>query len=122
VSCPGRSDNNLESQEYEKEKKEKKIRLTGRHASSDYGLGDTKSVSSANLQANIVSVLQAGCFVGALAAFPLADYWGRKWCLVYASIFTLIGVIMQAAASGHLEPLYIGRFVAGKYLHKLFYL
>ncbi|KAI1812570.1 MFS sugar transporter-like protein [Poronia punctata] len=79
----------------------------------DYGLGDTTTVTSANLQANIVSVLQAGCFVGALAAFPLADLWGRKWCLVYASIFTLVGVVMQAAASGHLEPLYIGRFVAG---------
>ncbi|KAI3324667.1 MFS sugar transporter-like protein [Xylariaceae sp. AK1471] len=79
----------------------------------DYKLGDPKTVASANLQANIVSVLQAGCFVGALAAFPLADLWGRKWCLVYASIFTLVGVVLQAAASGHLEPLYIGRFVAG---------
>ncbi|RWA09120.1 hypothetical protein EKO27_g5988 [Xylaria grammica] len=79
----------------------------------DYNLGDTGSVNSANLQANIVSVLQAGCFVGALAAYPLADILGRKWCLVYASIFTLVGVILQAAASGHLEPLYIGRFVAG---------
>jgi MFS family permease len=77
-------------------------------------LGDPNTVSSANLQANIVSVLQAGCFVGALAAFPLADIFGRKWCLIYASIFTLVGVILQAAALGHLEPLYIGRFVAGK--------
>ncbi|KAI0184527.1 general substrate transporter [Xylaria flabelliformis] len=80
---------------------------------ADYKLGNANDVASANLQANIVSVLQAGCFVGALAAYPLADLWGRKWCLVYASIFTLAGVILQAAASGHLEPLYIGRFVAG---------
>ncbi|KAF2967974.1 hypothetical protein GQX73_g5615 [Xylaria multiplex] len=79
----------------------------------DYNLGDTSSVDSANLQANIVSVLQAGCFVGALAAYPLADILGRKWCLIYASLFTLAGVILQAAGSGHLEPLYIGRFVAG---------
>ncbi|KAJ8123190.1 hypothetical protein ONZ43_g804 [Nemania bipapillata] len=79
----------------------------------DYKLGDTSTIASANLQANIVSVLQAGCFVGALAAYPLADFWGRKWCLIYASMFTLAGVILQAAASGHLEPLYIGRFVAG---------
>ncbi|KAJ8122202.1 hypothetical protein O1611_g9901 [Lasiodiplodia mahajangana] len=81
---------------------------------TDYKLGDTSTVASANLQANIVSVLQAGCFVGALAAYPLADLWGRKWCLIYASMFTLAGVILQAAASGHLEPIYIGRFVAGK--------
>ncbi|KAI1202910.1 MFS sugar transporter-like protein [Nemania serpens] len=79
----------------------------------DYNLGDTSTLASANLQANIVSVLQAGCFAGALAAYPLADILGRKWCLIYASIFTLVGVIFQAAASGHLEPLYIGRFVAG---------
>ncbi|KAI8622945.1 MFS sugar transporter-like protein [Xylariaceae sp. FL1651] len=79
----------------------------------DYKLGDPSTVASANLQANIVSVLQAGCLVGALAAFPLADIWGRKWCLIYASMFTLAGVILQAAASTHLEPLYIGRFVAG---------
>ncbi|KAI1191489.1 MFS sugar transporter-like protein [Nemania serpens] len=79
----------------------------------DYKLGDTSTVASANLQANIVSVLQAGCFVGALAAYPLADILGRKWCLVWASLFTLVGVVFQAAGSGHLEPLYIGRFVAG---------
>ncbi|KAI1177298.1 MFS sugar transporter-like protein [Nemania sp. FL0916] len=80
---------------------------------ADYHLGDVNDVASANLQANIVSVLQAGCFVGALAAYPLADLWGRKWCLVWASLFTLTGVILQSAASGHLEPIYIGRFVAG---------
>ncbi|KAI1632500.1 general substrate transporter [Biscogniauxia mediterranea] len=79
----------------------------------DYGLESADSVASANLQGNIVSVLQAGCFVGALAAYPMTDAWGRKWCLVGAAVFTLIGVIMQAAASGHLEPMYIGRFVAG---------
>ncbi|KAI0405838.1 MFS sugar transporter-like protein [Xylaria palmicola] len=79
----------------------------------DYHLGDGTDIASANLQANIVSVLQAGCFAGALAAYPLADIWGRKWCLINASVLTLIGVILQAAASGHLEPLYIGRFVAG---------
>ncbi|KAI1334586.1 general substrate transporter [Xylariaceae sp. FL0016] len=79
----------------------------------DYNLGDTGSAASANLQSNIVSVLQAGCFVGALAAYPMTDTWGRKWCLVGAACFTLAGVIMQAAASGHLEPMYIGRFVSG---------
>ncbi|KAH8681829.1 MFS sugar transporter-like protein [Xylariales sp. PMI_506] len=79
----------------------------------DYGLGSTSSIATANLQGNIVSVLQAGCFVGALAGFPLPDILGRKWCLVGAAVFTMVGVAMQAAASGHLEALYIGRFIAG---------
>jgi sugar porter (SP) family MFS transporter len=78
----------------------------------DYGLkGDP--VAKANLEGNIVSVLQAGCFAGALAAFSLTDAYGRKWCLVGAAALTLIGVIMQAAASHHIAPLYVGRFIAG---------
>ncbi|KAI2641022.1 MFS sugar transporter-like protein [Xylaria nigripes] len=79
----------------------------------DYKLGSASDLATANLEANIVSVLQAGCFAGSLAAYPLADILGRKWCLIYASIFTLVGVILQSAASGFLAPLYIGRFVGG---------
>ncbi|KAL7620813.1 hypothetical protein AAE478_009811 [Parahypoxylon ruwenzoriense] len=78
-----------------------------------YGLGSKDDVATANLQGNIVSVLQAGCFVGALAAYPLTDAFGRKFCLMGAAVFTLAGVAMQAAASGHLEPMYIGRFISG---------
>ncbi|KAG6368214.1 hypothetical protein INS49_002415 [Diaporthe citri] len=79
----------------------------------DYKLGDPKSAASANLSANIVSTLQAGCFVGALAASPLTDKYGRKWCLIALSFIVLLGVVMQAAASGHLAAMYIGRFIAG---------
>ncbi|KAK0732362.1 MFS sugar transporter-like protein [Apiosordaria backusii] len=79
----------------------------------DFGLGDPKSVASANLAANIVSTLQAGCFLGALIASPLTDRFGRKWCLIGVSLVIIIGVIMQAAASGNLAPMYVGRFVAG---------
>lgn len=72
-------------------------------------------IAKANLEGNIVSVLQAGCFVGALAAFWLCDALGRKWSLVGSAAFTLMGVVMQAAASGHLEPMYIGRFISGTF-------
>ncbi|KAK7936098.1 MFS quinate transporter [Apiospora marii] len=78
-----------------------------------YNLGDPDSVPTANLKGNIVSVLQAGCFAGALAAFYLADRIGRRWSLIGSALFTLSGVVMQAAASGHLEPMYIGRFISG---------
>lgn len=71
-------------------------------------------MATANLQGNIVSVLQAGCFVGALVAYPLTDIYGRRPCLMGGALFTLAGVAMQAAASGHLEPMYIGRFISGK--------
>ncbi|KAK4187924.1 putative permease [Podospora australis] len=79
----------------------------------DFGLGAKNSPASANLSANIVSTLQAGCFLGALLASPLTDRFGRKWCLIGISLVIIIGVIMQACALGNLAPMYIGRFVAG---------
>ncbi|RJE23707.1 MFS quinate transporter [Aspergillus sclerotialis] len=78
-----------------------------------YGIEDLDKVGAANLSANIVSTLQAGCFFGALFASPVADAWGRKTALMLASVFAIIGVIMQAAASGHLEAMYIGRVITG---------
>ncbi|KAK3309350.1 general substrate transporter [Chaetomium strumarium] len=79
----------------------------------DFGLGDPKSVASANLSANIVSTLQAGCFLGALLASPLTDRFGRKWCLIGVSMVIIIGVIMQACALGNLGAMYAGRFLGG---------
>ncbi|KAH7034626.1 MFS sugar transporter-like protein, partial [Microdochium trichocladiopsis] len=79
----------------------------------DYGLEGTNDVAIANLTGNIVSTLQGGCFFGALAAFIITDAIGRKWTLVGAALFTLVGVVMQAAASGHIELIYVGRLIAG---------
>ncbi|KAM0329471.1 hypothetical protein ACHAQA_004780 [Verticillium albo-atrum] len=81
----------------------------------DYGLidGVTENVKDANLAANIVSTLQAGCFVGALAASPITDRWGRKKALLGTSLVICLGVIMQAASLGHLAPIFVGRFIAG---------
>lgn len=80
---------------------------------ADYHLGDPTSAASANLSANIVSTLQAGCFAGSLAASPLTDRFGRKWCLIANAWIILAGVVMQAASSGHLAPMYVGRFISG---------
>lgn len=83
-----------------------------RPVNRDYGLvGDP--TAKANLEGNIVSVLQAGCFFGAIFAYPLTDIFGRKWCLVSAALLTLVGVVMQAAASGHIVSVYVGRAIAG---------
>jgi MFS family permease len=81
---------------------------------SKFGLSSAEDkVALANLQANIVSTLQAGCFAGALIAAPIADKFGRKKGLIYTSIVVLIGVIMQFNAWGELAPLYVGRFING---------
>ncbi|KAJ0159093.1 Quinate permease [Colletotrichum tanaceti] len=80
----------------------------------DYGLADnTANVDSANLVGNIVSTLQAGCFVGALAASPLTDRYGRKWCLIGIAVVILLGVVLQAVSLGKLAPIFVGRFIAG---------
>lgn len=76
-----------------------------------YGLEGLNKVAQANLTANIVSTLQAGCFFGALIASPCADKWGRKRALIGAAVIGIIGVVMQTAAAGHLEAMYIGRYV-----------
>ena len=83
------------------------------HYSSKYGF-DTSSdpsgkLAAANLGANIVSVMQAGAFAGALIAFPISDAIGRKKSLLIAACFAGVGGIMQAAASGAIACLYVGR-------------
>ena len=79
---------------------------------SDYGLTGNK-VAVANLSSNIVSTLQAGCFLGCLLAWPLTNRFGRKWCLVGISMVIIVGIIMQSAASGNLGAMYAGRFISG---------
>ena len=69
--------------------------------------------ADANLGANIVSVMQAGAFFGALFAYPLADKFGRKPGLLVAAFCALIGGLMQAVASGNLDVLYVGRVIEG---------
>lgn len=67
----------------------------------------------ADLNANIASTLQAGCFVGCFVASWMADKWGRKFALQVAGLITIVGCVFQAAALGHIEVMYIGRLIAG---------
>ncbi|KAL1990508.1 hypothetical protein VTN49DRAFT_6347 [Thermomyces lanuginosus] len=78
-----------------------------------YGLYNKPADDTANLNANIVSTLQAGCFAGALAASPVSDRWGRRPALLISAALAIVGTVMQAAASGKLAVMYIGRFITG---------
>jgi MFS family permease len=80
---------------------------------SDYGLINLGDVARANLSANIVTTLQCGCFVGALAAGPTADKFGRRPTLMLAAVLAIIGTIMQAVAFGEIAVIFVGRFIAG---------
>ncbi|OCT44264.1 Quinate permease [Cladophialophora carrionii] len=79
-----------------------------------FGLdGAGSKAALANLQANIVSTLQAGCFAGAIIAGFMADRIGRRRSLLVAGTVVLVGVLLQFNAWGHLAALYVGRFIAG---------
>ncbi|KAK5449907.1 hypothetical protein LTS15_008480 [Exophiala xenobiotica] len=75
----------------------------------EYGLGK----NSANLSANLVSVMQAGAILGSLVANPLSDWIGRKRSILVISVFAFIGGLLQAFAYGSFACFYIGRFVEG---------
>ena len=53
----------------------------------------------ATQQSEIVSMLSAGTFFGALLSAPLADQLGRRWAMIFnTGVFTL-GVILQTVAT-----------------------
>jgi MFS family permease len=63
--------------------------------------------------ANIISLLQAGCFFGALAVAPLGDKLGRKPSLFLAGILFCIGSLMQTVSCGHVWAMFLGRGIGG---------
>jgi len=67
---------------------------------------------SSTQSSEIVSLLSAGTFFGALSAGPLADWVGRKFGLMISTVVFTVGVILQTAATD--IPLFVaGRFFAG---------
>lgn len=67
---------------------------------------------SASQSAEIVSLLSAGTFFGALFAAPTADFLGRRYGLVSSTVVFTLGVILQTASTA--IPMFVaGRFFAG---------
>ncbi|KAF2187061.1 general substrate transporter [Zopfia rhizophila CBS 207.26] len=72
------------------------------------GLPDVTSDESSE----IVSILSAGTFFGALTAAPTADIIGRRLGLIASVVVFTLGVILQTAATA--IPMFVaGRFFAG---------
>ncbi|KAK4229232.1 quinate permease [Podospora fimiseda] len=67
------------------------------------------------LQANIVSVYQAGAFFGSLFAYATSHFLGRRKSLFLFSIVFLVGAGIMLAASGErgMAPILAGRVLAG---------
>jgi MFS transporter, SP family, sugar:H+ symporter len=65
---------------------------------------------TASQTSEIVSILSAGTFFGALFSAPLADILGRRWAMIFNTGVFTVGVVLQTIAVD------IPLFVAGRFL------
>ena len=83
----------------------------------DFGLPTDKTgfatKANAHVSQNVVSLLTAGCFFGAIAASFLNDRYGRKKSLMGFSCIFLVGAAIQIASHHHIGQIYAGRVIAG---------
>ncbi|KAK5305072.1 Plasma membrane low glucose sensor [Exophiala xenobiotica] len=68
-----------------------------------------KDVTAAQTS-EIVSILSAGTFFGALLSAPIADFLGRRLAMIFNTGVFTFGVILQTAATA------IPMFVAGRFV------
>nr|CAD1814654.1 monosaccharide transporters [uncultured fungus] len=64
-----------------------------------------------NQQSLVVSILSAGTFFGALFAFPMADFVGRKYGIIASCVIFSLGVGLQLDT--HWATFVVGRVIAG---------
>lgn len=74
------------------------------------GFDDSKN---AKVASNVVSLLTAGCFFGAIAAAFLNDQYGRRYSLIGFSLVFLVGAAIQVGATHDIGQIYAGRVIAG---------
>lgn len=68
---------------------------------------------SAEISSNVVSLLTAGCFFGAIIASFLNEKLGRRYALmIFTSVF-LVGAAIQTGAQHSIGVIYAGRVIAG---------
>ncbi|PMD67600.1 general substrate transporter [Hyaloscypha bicolor E] len=71
------------------------------------------SKTNAHISQNVVSLLTAGCFFGAIFASVANDKLGRKRSLLGFTVVFLVGAVIQVTSLHHISQVYVGRFVAG---------
>ncbi|KAJ6478097.1 general substrate transporter [Mycena vitilis] len=78
--------------------------------------GSTNLKRNADVSSNVVSVLQAGAFFGALGSAPISAKIGRRTTLLGFTIVFLVGAILTTVANGGskgLAEIYAGRTILG---------
>ncbi|KAL7418954.1 hypothetical protein Q5752_006638 [Cryptotrichosporon argae] len=79
----------------------------------EFGLTGQNATRVADLQGNVVAILQGGAFFGAIFGAPITDRIGRKLSLIIGCVIFIVGAVVQTVASGSLPQFYGGRFVSG---------
>ncbi|KAL6690939.1 general substrate transporter [Trichoderma pleuroticola] len=84
---------------------------------SDFGLPTDSSgfasAENAHVSSNVVSLLTAGCFFGAITAAFLNERFGRRYSLMLFTVIFLVGAAVQTSASHTIGQIYGGRVIAG---------
>ncbi|KAF2438481.1 general substrate transporter, partial [Karstenula rhodostoma CBS 690.94] len=80
----------------------------------EFGLSSLSVSQSSLIQANIVSLFQAGAFFGSIFAYSTAYHLGRRITLWTFVIMFIVGACVAfAAIGGHIGPMYAGRVISG---------
>ncbi|KAJ5985576.1 Major facilitator superfamily domain general substrate transporter [Penicillium canescens] len=74
------------------------------------GFSDSKN---ADILSNVVSILTAGCFFGAILGSFVNEKFGRRHSIMEFLLIFLVGSAVQTAALSHLSYMYGGRVIAG---------
>ncbi|KAJ6148293.1 hypothetical protein N7497_010275 [Penicillium chrysogenum] len=84
---------------------------------ADFGLEEGSpgfsNAKNAQVSSNVVSLLTAGCFFGAILGSIVNDKYGRRYSIMAFLMLFLIGSAVQTAATSELSYMYSGRVVAG---------
>jgi len=80
----------------------------------EFGLSAMGASQRSLIQANVVSLFQAGAFFGSLFSYGTAYRFGRRITLwTFVALFIVGACVTFAAVGGHLGPMYAGRFISG---------
>ncbi|KAI7978243.1 hypothetical protein EIK77_003562 [Talaromyces pinophilus] len=84
---------------------------------TDFGLplgsGGFASAKNSQVSSNVVSLLTAGCFFGAIAAAFINDCLGRRISLIIFTAVFMVGAAIQVGAHHEIGLIYGGRVIAG---------
>lgn len=82
---------------------------------SEFGLDKMSASASADIQANVVSVFQAGAYFGCLFFYPVGELVGRKIGLIASGFLLTFGAAISLISSKErgLGAIYAGRVLTG---------